>query len=179
MYDVVTKWFSFTNYPMRMCGFRGFCYATQWRPRPWKRSIGRQFFMLWAFKDATIRVEKGAKIIWPFSVKMHVHVTDYITLKHISDWRPANSLYLQNECNCHLFDGNLVALGAFLQKGVIFQLIRERKGNSLRTDSDYILFYWHYLSSTLEYPSQFPRQIPAILFFPFSFLLSTLGTSLL
>jgi hypothetical protein len=37
--DVVMKWFSFTNHPMRMCGFRGFCYATQWRPRPWKRSI--------------------------------------------------------------------------------------------------------------------------------------------
>jgi hypothetical protein len=34
--DVVTKWFSFTNHPMRMCGF---CYATQWQPRPWKRSI--------------------------------------------------------------------------------------------------------------------------------------------
>jgi hypothetical protein len=34
--DVVTKWFSFTNHPMRI---RGFCYATQCRPRPWKRSI--------------------------------------------------------------------------------------------------------------------------------------------
>jgi hypothetical protein len=35
----LSKWFSFTNHPMRMGRFRGFCYATQWRPRPWKRSI--------------------------------------------------------------------------------------------------------------------------------------------
>jgi hypothetical protein len=25
---------------MHRCGIRGFCYATQWRRRPWKRSIG-------------------------------------------------------------------------------------------------------------------------------------------
>jgi hypothetical protein len=30
---------------MRMCGFRGFYYATQWRPRPWKRSIDNVFFL--------------------------------------------------------------------------------------------------------------------------------------
>jgi hypothetical protein len=30
---------SFTNHPMRMCEFRGFCYATQWRPRPWTHKL--------------------------------------------------------------------------------------------------------------------------------------------
>jgi hypothetical protein len=34
-----------TNHPMRMCGFHGFCYATQWRRQPWKRSIG--FLLTW------------------------------------------------------------------------------------------------------------------------------------
>jgi hypothetical protein len=36
----LSKWFSFTNHPMRMCEFQGFCQATQWRRRPWKISIG-------------------------------------------------------------------------------------------------------------------------------------------
>jgi hypothetical protein len=38
----------------------------------------------------------------------------------------------------------------------------------------YILFYWHHLSTLapLSTQVQFPRQILAILFFPFSFLLS-------
>jgi hypothetical protein len=33
----LSKLFSFTNHPMRMCEFRVFCYAAQWQP--WKRSI--------------------------------------------------------------------------------------------------------------------------------------------
>jgi hypothetical protein len=28
---------------MRMCGIWGFCLATQWRRRPWKRSISAKF----------------------------------------------------------------------------------------------------------------------------------------
>jgi hypothetical protein len=36
-----------------------------------------------------------------------------LTLKSISSWSAVNPL--QNECICHLFDGNLGELGAFLQ----------------------------------------------------------------
>jgi hypothetical protein len=46
---------------------------------------------------------------------------------HFSDWSAVNPL--QNECICHLFDGNLGELGALLQtweiqatKGVIFKI---------------------------------------------------------
>jgi hypothetical protein len=58
-----------------------------------------------------------------------------MTLKRISDWSAVNPL--QNECICHLFDGNLGELGAFLQtyiweiqepKSVIFKIIWARKG---------------------------------------------------
>jgi hypothetical protein len=39
-YIALLKLSSFTNHPMHMCRFRGFCQATQWRQWPWKRSIG-------------------------------------------------------------------------------------------------------------------------------------------
>jgi hypothetical protein len=46
--DVVMKWFSFTNmHPMRICGFCGFCYATQWRWQPWKRSKRWNVNLFW------------------------------------------------------------------------------------------------------------------------------------
>jgi hypothetical protein len=61
-------------------------------------------------------------------VKMHFPVALvsltrlFMTLKCISDLSAVNPL--QNECICHLFDGNLGELGAFLQ---IYGKFRQQK----------------------------------------------------
>jgi hypothetical protein len=70
-------------------------------------------------------VTLAAKGVGPQNPSPSFSHTSYMTLKRISDWSVVNPLQ-SNICICHLFDGNLGELGAFLQTYMYGQFRRQK-----------------------------------------------------